>query len=78
MKHALISPNEPVENGYRVAEVADAPFDVASPLFWVECADEVVSDAFYFSLTDRVIKAVPLQELDTAPQITGEPNVLAE
>lgn len=46
MKHALISPNEPILNaeqqpvGQRLVEVADAPFPVAEPLFWIEVPDE--------------------------------------
>ena len=39
--YALISPKENQGNLYRVAEVASATFDVASPLFWVEAPPEV-------------------------------------
>lgn len=39
MKHALISPAE----NDRVCEVAAAPFDVAPPLFWIECPADVTS-----------------------------------
>jgi hypothetical protein len=34
---ALISPNE----GYRVAEIHETGFDVAEPLFWVDCPDGI-------------------------------------
>ena len=40
---ALISPMEPRETGYRVAEVCTQSFEVAQPLFWVDCADDVVA-----------------------------------
>jgi hypothetical protein len=59
MKNALICPNQPVETGYRVAEVADATFEVAPPLFWVECADDVVADQFWYDPSDDTIKLIP-------------------
>lgn len=37
MNYALISPTE----NDRLCQVEDAPFPVASPLHWVECADDV-------------------------------------
>jgi hypothetical protein len=51
MKEALISPNEPRETGYRVAQVVDQyqTFEVGQPLFWVECADDVVADQFWYN-----------------------------
>ena len=45
---ALISPNEKRGNLYRVAEVAKEPFDVASPLFWVEAPQEVSPSTHLF------------------------------
>lgn len=36
MKHALV-------HGNRVCQVEDAPFPVAEPLQWVECADDVTT-----------------------------------
>ena len=45
---ALISPNEKQGNLYRVAEVAKEPFDVASPLFWVEAPQEVSPSTHLF------------------------------
>lgn len=56
MKKALISPQEEwilgvhtttvdntVVHGVRVAEIADAAFDVAEPFFWVDCPDNYVA-----------------------------------
>jgi hypothetical protein len=41
-------PKQPIYSVYanscRVAEVCDAEFEIAPPLFWVDCADDVVSD----------------------------------
>ncbi len=43
----------------RVAEVVDAQFPVASPLFWVDCADNVVADQFYYESQTQQILPVP-------------------
>lgn len=59
MKQALISPNEPVETGYRVAEVVIETFEVALPLFWVECANDLVADQFWYDPSDQAIKPIP-------------------
>ena len=62
MKEALISPNEPRETGYRVAEVCDVSFEVAPPLFWVACADDVVADEYWYDPTNQTIKPIPQPE----------------
>lgn len=54
--YALISPNEPRETGYRVAQVSETTFEIAPPLFWVECADDVVADQYWYDPTDQQIK----------------------
>lgn len=61
---ALISSIEPVESGYRVAQVEqDANiFPVAEGLFWVACADDVVADKFWYDPQDQTIKPVPQPE----------------
>ena len=59
---ALISPNEPRETGYRVAEVEPEAFPVAQPLFWVACADDVVADQFWYHPSDSAIKPIPQPE----------------
>ena len=58
---ALISTQEPRETGYRVAQVEQDSniFAVASTLFWVDCADDVVQDQFWFDPTDQTIKPIP-------------------
>lgn len=64
---ALISPNEILylpnnETGQRVAEVSETAFEVATPLFWVACADDVMPDVWYYDPTDQQIKLVPQPE----------------
>ena len=57
---ALISSIEPVEAGYRVAQVEpnENIFDVAEGLFWVDCADDIVQDQFWYDPLDQSIKPV--------------------
>lgn len=63
---ALISPNEIINladgaTGQRVAQVvADDVFPVAEPLFWMDCADDVVADQFYWD--GQVIRPIPAAE----------------
>jgi hypothetical protein len=69
MKNALISPNEKVYKydrtllGERVAEVCDTTFEVNPILFWVECADDVVADRFYYDTETQTIIAIPVKPI---------------
>jgi hypothetical protein len=47
-------------NSARVAEVTDAEFPVAAPLFWVDCVDDVVADQWYYDMVTQVCLVVPL------------------
>lgn len=51
--------NTPIYSDYpnscRVAEVCDSEFEVAPPMFWVDCADDVVADHFYFDTVSNEI-----------------------
>ena len=66
---ALISSNEIVYHydgsvlGQRVAQVEpdDKIFVVAESLSWVDCADNIVADQWYFDPNDSQIKEVPLK-----------------
>ena len=65
MKNALINPNEKInfenqEIGERIAQVEDQTFEVALPLFWTPCDDDVVADQFYYNTTDEQIYPVPV------------------
>lgn len=54
---ALVSPSEGLFDsfgnpiGYRVVEVADEPFEVADPLYWVPCTSPSVASKLYFGGT---------------------------
>ena len=69
MKTALISTVESRETGYRVAEVVAQgnEFEVNSALFWVECADDVVADEFWYDPSDELIKPFPIV-VEDAPE----------
>jgi hypothetical protein len=83
---ALISPNEKVysytgaEIGIRVAEVSQQGFEVALPLFWAECADDVVADRFYYNTATQTINAVPVRPAPFEPEpiVPGGPSVIVE
>jgi hypothetical protein len=76
MKKALISPNESKANGYRIAQVEPAEniFPVADPMYWIDCADDVVADQWYFDPTENTIKQIPVHQ--TQP-VGGAPSVIA-
>ena len=60
MKYALVCPNEPVINGYRIAEIQPIEaWEPAPPTYWLECADDVVADFWYFDTTTNSITQKP-------------------
>ena len=66
MKKALISPNELIYSydgtliGVRVAQVEQQEFDVAQPLYWIECADEVDAINWYFQTETNSCQLIPV------------------
>jgi hypothetical protein len=71
MKKALISPNESVIHydgstvlGHRIAEVHDTGFDVALPLNWIDCADDLVASTHYYDAGDSTIKSIPVKSAE--------------
>lgn len=71
MKFALISPLEPRESGYRVAEVADLAFEIAQPLYWVECADDIVADVYWFNPEGQTFALAPPPAPPVQPTVQG-------
>lgn len=60
MKYALICPNESVTNGYRIAEVLpEQAWPAASPTYWLQCADDVTPDGWYFDTSANAITQIP-------------------
>lgn len=63
MKYAYISTQESFSLGVRIVQVQDTKdglVDVDGLLFWVECADNVVAENFYYDMADSQIKPVPV------------------
>jgi hypothetical protein len=56
---ALISSIEIKEQGYRVAEIHETGFEVAYPLFWVDCPDDLIADSKWFDPIDNTFKEFP-------------------
>ena len=50
---------QPIPDSARVAEVTDVEFPVAEPLFWVDCADEVKADQWYYDMVQQVCLQIP-------------------
>lgn len=71
-KKALISTVESRELGYRVAQVEDATntFETAESLFWIDCADNIVADQFWYDPSDELIKPFPVIVKDAPAEIT--------
>jgi len=63
---ALISPIELKETGYRVAQIEQQEFQVAEPLFWVSCANNIIADQFWYDPSDQQIKLIPVPTIDDA------------
>ena len=49
----------PIENSCKVAEVTDQTFEVALPLFWTPCADDVKAGRWYYNTNDKEIYPIP-------------------
>lgn len=65
-----------IPNSARVAEVVITPFEVAPPLFWTPCADDVVQDDFYYDTVNQVIYPVPpVPEPPPPPPPPSQPDV---
>lgn len=73
MKYALIAPNEVAHEGHRVAQISDATFEVAEPLFWVEVQTELESQFLYYDEKTRSILEIPKPKIPVPinPTVTG-------
>jgi hypothetical protein len=57
-------------NSCRVAEVCDAEFEVAAPLFWVDCSDDVIANKVYFNIATNQILPIVNVPIPVVPQPT--------
>ena len=73
MKKALISPMEPrIDNegndGFRVAHVVLQSYEVAYPLFWVDCPDDCVQDSWVY-VEGKLVDISPVPEEDSSVEL---------
>ena len=47
-----------ITNGCRIVQTSDTEFDVASPLYWVDCSADLDASSNYFDTSDNTIKAI--------------------
>ena len=61
MKRALISPQEVNKYGQRIAQIEEVgdDFEVCTPLYWMDCEDDVTVNHHYFDVKDNTIKLIP-------------------
>jgi hypothetical protein len=82
MKQALISPTEKVYKydgtllGDRVAETTTSPFEVAPPLFWMACNDDVQADQWYYDPNTFTIDPIPVKPAPPVPSPSDAPTVI--
>ena len=71
---ALISMNELVVYGYRIAQVVEnnQEFLVAGPkLFWIDCPDDTIADVHFYDPSSATIKEIPAPEPISQPISQG-------
>lgn len=45
-------------NSCRIAEVVDIDFEIAPPLFWVDCANDVTSENYWYDTANNTINPI--------------------
>jgi hypothetical protein len=66
----IVDPNTNETIGVRVCDIMDAAFEVAQPLFWVDCSDSVASNTHYYDMASSTINLIP--EYVPPPQPVAE------
>lgn len=67
LRNKYLSVYAVLPNAERVCEVVQNEFPVAEPLFWIDCADDVDPNLFYYDTVTQTIKLI-----DNAPYPTQE------
>ena len=58
----------PIANSARVCQVeSEATFNIAAPLFWTSCSDDVVADQFYYQTNTSTFLVVSNAPFPTTP-----------
>lgn len=72
MKKALIDANTHIDDGLRVCQVETNTFEVALPLFWVDCPDDIIADAYVYiqeTNTFKIFNPINFEELEVADSV---------
>jgi hypothetical protein len=65
--YAWVAKSSVLEGAQRVAEVEENTFEVAEPLFWIDCPDECVADQWCYK--DNLCALVPNVPAPTEPPV---------
>jgi hypothetical protein len=65
--YAWVAKLSVLEGAQRVAEVEENTFEIAVPLFWVDCDDNCVADQWYYK--DGLFSLVPNVPAPTEPPV---------
>lgn len=67
-----------VPDSWRVAQVQEDAFEIAEPLFWVDCADNIVADLWFYQTSTGEILPIPDPASIPAetPAESGQPTVV--
>lgn len=57
-----------ISNGQKIVEVSENQFEVADPLFWIDCNSSVNATEYYYDTSDSTIKLIS----DLEPDIPTE------
>lgn len=58
-----------IPNSCRIAEVSNQTFEVAPPLFWTECEDDISADEWYYNIqTNKILK--------TPKEVVASPDLI--
>lgn len=66
---------ENVPDSCRVAQVEENSFEVAPPLFWTDCANDVIADEWYYQVSTGAILSIPAPAPIPAPSSMQQPAV---
>ena len=67
MLYALVSPNETVPGGWRIAQVEPTMFEVSLPLVWHEVPDNVNTQDWIWNGTAAIVKPPKTKTMVTTP-----------
>lgn len=71
---ALVSPMEVNENGYyRIPAVSQEEFEVAEPMFWIDCSEDTTPDFHAYDHNYNKIVVARVVEVPPPPPDEEEP-----